>query len=88
MDRARRLSISTVEDLRKVVISVGIQGNEDLMDVEIAPIPIAVMQSFGQSFCGVPPEEITQDMMISSKQLRTRKPQHLYRRRRDWCRHQ
>jgi hypothetical protein len=32
-----------VEDLRKAVISVGIQGNEDLMDVEIAPIPIAAM---------------------------------------------
>ena len=52
----KTVSIITVEDLKSAVITRNLE--EELNDAEVEPIQAPLLIEFGNSFCGVPPEEL------------------------------
>lgn len=54
----KKVYFSKVEDLKAAIICQILDA--EMESVEIEPIPVAMLVDHGTSFCGVPPEELTE----------------------------
>jgi hypothetical protein len=58
----KTVKISTIQDLKKCICSGQFNQNMEIEDVE--PISSSLLVSLGTGFCGVPPEELTEEDLL------------------------
>lgn len=63
----KSISVSTVEDLKKAVVTIVL--DETMEEVEVQPIQIPTLVNLGNDFYGIPPLELNHSTFQADKEV-------------------